>query len=427
MHPAHVPLEAEAEPAQIGGPGDHGPGGGFLGDGEHAREHAVHHLVGLAQEADRRQVLPAAVLVGHPLPVLARVVEIEHGGHGVHAQPVDVVLVDPEQGVGDEEGAHLVAAVVEDQRAPVLVFALQRVGVGVQLGAVEHVEAGAVLGEMGRHPVEDHAQAGGMAPVDEVHEILGRAEAAGGREEAEHLVAPGAVEGVFGDGQHLDVGVAHLLDVGDEGVGHLPVGEIALAPLLVGLAAPGSEMHLVDGDRSVQGLAAGAVFHPVVVLPLVAVQVGDHRAGARPLLHEEAEGIGLVDGLQILGGDAVLVHGKLGQARDEQRPDAGVRGMHGVGGRIPAVEIAHHRHLAGVGRPDGEHRAFFPLELHQVGPKLFVGPFVGAFADQVPVEMAEPVSGNGLAGGDGLFHGGARLLREESKRKGQGATYRMHR
>ena len=219
VHPAHVPLEAEAEAAQIGGPGNHGPGGGLLGDGHDPREHAVHHLVGLAQETDRRQVLPAAVFVGDPLPILARVVEVEHGGHGVHAQPVDMVLVDPEQGVGDEKGAHLVAAVVEDQCAPVLVLALQGVGVGVQLGAVEPVEAGTVLGEMGRHPVEEHAQAGGVALIDEEHEVLGCAEAAGGREETEHLVAPGAVKGVLGDGHHLDVGVAHLLDIGDEGGG----------------------------------------------------------------------------------------------------------------------------------------------------------------------------------------------------------------
>ena len=33
VHPTHVPLEAETQAAQVGGPGDHGPGSGFLGDG----------------------------------------------------------------------------------------------------------------------------------------------------------------------------------------------------------------------------------------------------------------------------------------------------------------------------------------------------------------------------------------------------------
>ncbi len=60
------------------------------------------------------EVLPSAEFVGHPLAVFAAVVEVEHRGHGVDADPVDVVLVEPEQGVGDQEVADLVAAVVED-------------------------------------------------------------------------------------------------------------------------------------------------------------------------------------------------------------------------------------------------------------------------------------------------------------------------
>ena len=37
---------------------------------------------------------------------------------------VDVVLIEPEQGVGDEEVPHLVAGVVEHERTPALVLAL---------------------------------------------------------------------------------------------------------------------------------------------------------------------------------------------------------------------------------------------------------------------------------------------------------------
>src|SRR3989304_4992916 len=72
-----------------------------------------------AEERDGREVLAAAVLVGDPLALLAGVVEVEHGGHGVHPQAVGVVLLQPEEGAADEEGAHLVAAVVEDEAVPV--------------------------------------------------------------------------------------------------------------------------------------------------------------------------------------------------------------------------------------------------------------------------------------------------------------------
>ena len=45
VHPAHVPFEAEAEAAEIGGAGDAGPGGGFFGDGEDAGEALVSDFV----------------------------------------------------------------------------------------------------------------------------------------------------------------------------------------------------------------------------------------------------------------------------------------------------------------------------------------------------------------------------------------------
>jgi len=102
--------------------GDAGVGGGLLGDGDGAG-----HLVGLfvepLEEIDGGQILIAAVLVGQPLAGLARVIEIQDRGHGVHPQAVDVILLQPKQGVGDEEIAHFVAAEVEDQGAPVLLLA----------------------------------------------------------------------------------------------------------------------------------------------------------------------------------------------------------------------------------------------------------------------------------------------------------------
>ena len=82
----------------------------------------------------------------------------------------------PVQGVGDQEVAHLVTAVVEHQRAPVGMLALARVGVLVQLRSVEPGQAPLVAGEVGRHPVEDHADAALVQLVDERPEVVGRAE-----------------------------------------------------------------------------------------------------------------------------------------------------------------------------------------------------------------------------------------------------------
>ena len=201
--------------------------------------------VQLAQEGDGLEVLAPAMHVRDPLARLAAVVEVEHRGDGIDAQPVDVEALEPVERVGDEEVAHLAAAEIVDQRVPVAVEAEARVLVLVERGAVEAGEAVRVGREMRRHPVEDDADAGLVAAVDEAGEILRRAEAAGRREQADRLVAPGAVERMLADRQQLDMGEAHVLDVGDQLVGELVIGEEAVAVL----APPGAEMHLVDRDR----------------------------------------------------------------------------------------------------------------------------------------------------------------------------------
>ena len=199
------------------------------------------------RNCDGVEVLVAAVLVGHPLALVARVVEVEHRGHGVDADAVGVVLVEPEQRVGDEEVAHLVAAVVEDQRAPVRVRAAARVGVLVQRGAVEAGEREVVAREVRRHPVEDHAEPVLVQAVDELAEVVGRAEARRRGEVARHLVAPRARERVRHHRQQLDVGEAHVLRVGAQLVGQLEVGQRPVA--LERVQPPRAEVDLVDRHR----------------------------------------------------------------------------------------------------------------------------------------------------------------------------------
>jgi hypothetical protein len=77
-----------------------------------------------------------------------------------------VIFVEPKERVADEEIADLVAAEIENQRAPILVLALPRIHVLVKVGAVELGERMRVLREMRRNPIHDHADAGLVAFVD---------------------------------------------------------------------------------------------------------------------------------------------------------------------------------------------------------------------------------------------------------------------
>src|SRR5207253_5642250 len=111
--PAHVPLHAEAQAPDVSWPRHHWPGGGLLSHRLHVGKGPVYLGVEPAEEVDRLQVLTTAELVGDPLATLSRVVEVEHRGHSVDAQAVDVIPVQPEESAGDQEALHFMAAVVE--------------------------------------------------------------------------------------------------------------------------------------------------------------------------------------------------------------------------------------------------------------------------------------------------------------------------
>ncbi len=84
-------------------------------------------MVEVAQEFNRFEILAPAELIGDPFPLLARVIQIKHRSHGVHPQAVNVKALAPKQRVGRQKIADFVAAVIEDERAPILVRALPRV------------------------------------------------------------------------------------------------------------------------------------------------------------------------------------------------------------------------------------------------------------------------------------------------------------
>ena len=290
------------------------------------------------------------MLIGHPLR--PAIVAVEHRGDRVDAQPVEVILVQPEERAVDQELAHLVAGVVEDLGAPLLVLADPVVGVFVERRAVEVDQAVVVLGEVRRHPVQDDADVALVEMIHEVLEVVRRAEAAGRRKIAGDLIAPRRIERVLGDGQQLDMGVALLLHIGGQPLGQIAIGQVAVG---LGHAHPGTEVHLVDRHRAGQEIGLGPLRQPGGVAPGVLVDVPHDGGRLGAHLRKEALGIGLLDQGARLRLDLVLVERALAQLRDEQLPDAGAAALaHRVRPAVPAVEVADDADALGVGRPDGE-------------------------------------------------------------------------
>src|SRR5688572_3377035 len=152
-------------------------------------------------------------------------------------------LLQPEQRAAEQEAAYLIAPVVEDERAPVAMFALPGIRVFVKRGPIEACEAVLVLGKVAGHPVENDAEAMAVTLVDEVAEVVWRAEPARWREEPDHLIAPRSGKRMLEHGHELDVREAHFPDVRNHRTGQLAIRERPGAVL--GHAPPRSEMDLV--------------------------------------------------------------------------------------------------------------------------------------------------------------------------------------
>ena len=197
---------------------------------------------------------------------------------------------------------------------------LARVGVLVQMRAVEVGEAMGVGREVRWNPVEDHADAVLVQVIDQVHEILRRAVARGGREVSSGLISPGTVEGMLHHGQELDVGEAQLSDIFGEARRGFAVGQRTI--VLFWHPHPRAQMHLVNRLWCAKRVATGALLHPFTVVPLV-VEVPDDRGGARRLLMQQAERVGLVDAIPVaIRFDVEFIERALGHAGDEALPYA---------------------------------------------------------------------------------------------------------
>ena len=228
MHPSHVPFERKPEPSGVGGAGDPRPGGGLFRNGHRAGEVPMHEDIQLFEQRDGAEVFIAAELIGDPFAGFAPVVEIEHRGDGIHAYSVDVIGVEPEQCTVQEKVAHLRTVIIEDPAVPIRVVAEARIGMVIEMGAVEKREAVRIVREMRGRPVHDDPDTGCMGGIDKRHEVFRRAVAAGRRKIAGGLIAPGSIKGMFSDRKEFNMGVAEVLYIGNESGGQLVVGEPAI-------------------------------------------------------------------------------------------------------------------------------------------------------------------------------------------------------
>ena len=151
----------------------------------------------MLEKRDRFQILITAVLVRHPLPVLLPIVQIEHRCYRIHTQSVHMIMLNPEQCIGDQEILHLRLAVVENLRPPIRMLALSRICIFKCRRSVKVRQPMRILWKMRRYPVQDHTDAIPVQIIDHIGKIL-RCPVTGSRRIISgYLIPPGSVKRVL--------------------------------------------------------------------------------------------------------------------------------------------------------------------------------------------------------------------------------------
>ncbi len=130
-------------------------------------------LVKFSEQVNRFEVLSPTVSIGNPLALFAGVIEIEHRCDGIDSQTINVVFLEPEQGIGDQEVSDFVSPEVEDHRPPIGMLALSWIFMFVQRRPVKSTKPVVVLRKVGWHPIDNNSDPILMAVIDEVHEVIG--------------------------------------------------------------------------------------------------------------------------------------------------------------------------------------------------------------------------------------------------------------
>ena len=127
----------------------------------------------MLEELDGLKILVAAVDIRAPLTVFSAVIQIENGGHRVHTETVHMELLDPVEGIGNQEVFHFIFAEIKDLGTPVRMLAFSGICILITAGSVKLRQSVGIFREMRRNPVKNDADLVFVEIVHQIFEISG--------------------------------------------------------------------------------------------------------------------------------------------------------------------------------------------------------------------------------------------------------------
>ena len=282
VHPSHIPLVVKTQAVVFYFACDLRPGCGFFCDKQGIRMFFLKDRVQMFQELYGFQIFISAVDISYPFSVIFSIIQVKHRGHSVHTDSVGMILLCPEQSVGDQEIFHLRTSVIVDQGSPMRMHTLSGIQMLVQTCAVKIRKTEGIFGEVSRHPVQDHADPLLVHVVHKVHKVLTASIAAGGGIITGYLISPGFVQRMFHNRHQFHMGVSHFFYIISQKGSDLSV--IIKEPAFLFRFSPGAQVHLIYSQRLLLVMELFSGLHPFSVIPLILLQVGNYRGCLWPKL-----------------------------------------------------------------------------------------------------------------------------------------------
>ena len=265
VHPSQVPLIVKAQTAVKGALGHIREIGGIFCD-----QHDLSLITLIQQKIHALDEVERSLVD----PQLFVAMPEDRIGDRIHAQTVKVIDIDPERCGRHQEGSHFLFPQVEVGRSP-LAVCIVCLRIFIQRRSVKIGKREIVLYKMHRNKIHDDADPGLVCLIDQIHQVMAAAIAAGDREITGALIAPGTIKRILAQRHQLDVCKMILLDIADQLFGDLAIVD----KLLFLFLHPRTNVHLIDIDRTVKAFVS--VCQPFLIAPAIPRKIFDHTGRIR--------------------------------------------------------------------------------------------------------------------------------------------------
>lgn len=132
------------------------------------------------------------------------------------------------------------------------------------------------------------------------------------------------------------------------------------------------------------------VIHPIAVIPVIVIDVIDHRCGIGSFFGIKSNRVGFYQDIILLRFDLKFIKLALADTGNKNIPHAAGRMLaHYIDAAVPVVEISDHADTFGIGSPDGKTDAFDPVHFGGMGTKFFIHLKMISLREKIDIHIAE--------------------------------------